>query len=127
MGTIKYNPATLALRTPQMRICSMGGNESLGLRRDGGKHAFLVETGAVVAAAILRVFKARASDLLRHFNVKAMYFIHIYNCPWFGNNVYAVTCTYLPSATIPASDCGSLSRSSGLVNYLRSGWWRLRV
>ena len=78
MSTIEHDSATLTLRTSQVRICSVGGNESLGLRRDWGEHAFLIETNAVDAATILRGFKARASDLLRQLAMLNQDRVHIY-------------------------------------------------
>lgn len=41
----------------------MSRDEGLRLGRDGCEHALLVETDAVAAAAILRTFKTRATNL----------------------------------------------------------------
>lgn len=58
MGTIQYNSiARITTTSPltliaQVGIGSMGGDECLCLRGDGGKHAFLVEAHAVGTASV---------------------------------------------------------------------------
>lgn len=67
MSTVEHHPmrrTSLMLRISQVRIGSVGRNESLRLGRDRREHALLVEANTVAATAILRTLKTRASNLI---------------------------------------------------------------
>ncbi len=57
--TLRWHSARVA----EMRVGGVRGHKGLRLRGDGGKDAFLLETLAVGAAAILRSFEAGTTDL----------------------------------------------------------------
>lgn len=57
-GHARSGAAWSALRISQMRVGGVCGDECLGLRRDGGEHALLIEPNTVATAAVLRSIKS---------------------------------------------------------------------
>lgn len=94
MGSVEGN--SRPPRTTVVRICRMGGNKRLRLRRYWCENTFLIEPQAIGAPSIWRRLKSRASNLL-------MLQLKISPTP--------KIMTYLTPPTVPASNCRSLSGS----------------
>lgn len=63
IARIATTTSSLGLRTQQVRVGCMGGNEGLRLRGHGCEHAFLVESNTVGAASIRGALKTGTTNL----------------------------------------------------------------